>query len=237
MFSSSKTSHRQFGIERREFLRYLAAVSAIPSIAIRAEGQVTEQPHFQENPFTFGVTSGDPEPDGVVLWTRLAPQPLEPEGGMRKQSVTVRWEVAKDEGFKNLAKSGSTLAMPQLGHSVHVEVHGLEAHQWYYYRFHAGNETSPVGRTRTAPALDAMPDKMRFAFTSCQHYETGYFNGYPHMQEEDLDLVVHLGDYIYEGAGQGDRPRKHIGKEIESLADYRIRYAQYRMDPMLQEVP
>ncbi|MBT5707613.1 alkaline phosphatase D family protein [bacterium] len=236
MFSPHNLRNRRYGIERRQFLRYLATVSAIPMIGTRAEGHVTERPQFQGNPFTFGVTSGDPESDGVVLWTRLAPQPLEPEGGMKQQSVPVRWEVAKDEGFKNLVKNGSTLAMPQLGHSVHVEVHGLQAHHWYYYRFHAGNETSPVGRTRTAPALDAMPDKMRFAFTSCQHYETGYFNGYPHMQEEDLDLVVHLGDYIYEGTGQGDRPRKHIGEEIESLVDYRIRYAQYRIDPMLQEV-
>ena len=99
------------------------------------------------------------------------------------------------------------LALPQLGHSVHVEVTGLRPYHWYYYRFHAGNETSPVGRTRTAPAADTMPERVRFAFTSCQHYESGYFNGYPHMAKEDLDLIVHLGDYIYEYRGIDNRPR------------------------------
>ena len=127
------------------------------------------------------------------------------------------------------------LALPQLGHSVHVEVDGLDPHRWYYYRFHSGSETSPTGRTRTSPAPDVMPDSMRFAFTSCQHYEVGYFNGYPHMQKEDLDLVIHLGDYIYEYAGVDKRVRKHLGKEIESLDEYRQRYAQYRLDEDLRE--
>ena len=189
------TDTRRYGIERREFLRYMAAVSAIPTIALRAEGQVTDRPRFSGNPFTLGVASGDPEPNGVVIWTKLAPKPLD-GGGMPNEPMTVNWEVATDEAFSNVIRKGSTLAMPQLGHSVHVEVDGLKPHRWYFYRFHAGHETSPTGRTRTAPAFDAMPDQLRFAFTSCQHYESGYFNGYPHMQQEDLDLVVHLGDYI-----------------------------------------
>lgn len=226
---------RYYGIERRQFLRYLTAVSAIPTIALRAEDQVNEKARFTAYPFTLGVTSGDPAPDGVVIWTRLAPQPLEPSGGMDPKAVTVRWEVAHDEAFKSVVSSGSAQAMPQLGHSVHVELQGLQPHRWYFYRFHAGSETSPIGRTRTAPSLEAMPDKLRFAFTSCQHYESGFFNGYPHMSNEDLDLIVHLGDYIYEGAAQDNRPRKHIGKEVESLTDYRTRYTQYRLDPMLQE--
>ena len=234
----SRNSHRDrryYGIERRQFLRYLAAVSAIPTMALQAEDQVNERPRFNAYPFTLGVASGDPAPDGVVIWTRLAPQPLEPAGGMTPRAVTVRWEVAHDEAFKSVVTSGTAQALPQLGHSVHVELQGLQPHRWYFYRFHAGNETSPVGRTRTTPSLDTMPRKLRFAFTSCQHYESGYFNGYPHMRNEDLDLIVHLGDYIYEGSGQDNRPRKHIGKEIESLADYRTRYTQYRLDPMLQE--
>ena len=225
---------KRYGIERREFLRYMAAVSAIPTIALRADDQVTNKPRFSENPFTFGVASGDPEPDGVVIWTRLAPKPLD-RGGMPNEPVSVHWEVATDEAFGDVVRKGSALAMPQLGHSVHVEVEGLKPHRWYFYRFHAGKETSPVGRTRTAPALDAMPDRLQFAFTSCQHYESGYFNGYPHMQKEDLDLVVHLGDYIYEYKGIDNRTRKHIGNEIESLDDYRIRYAQYRLDMTLQD--
>ncbi len=229
-----KRDTRRYGIERREFLRYMAAVSAIPTIALRAEGQVTDKPRFSGNPFTLGVASGDPEPNGVVIWTKLAPNPLD-GGGMSHEPVKVQWEVATDEAFGDVAQKGSALAMPQLGHSVHIEVEGLQPHRWYFYRFHAGNETSPVGRTRTAPAPDAMPDRMRFAFTSCQHYESGYFNGYPHMQKEDLDLVVHLGDYIYEYKGIDKRPRKHIGNEIVSLDEYRTRYSQYRLDMTLQD--
>ncbi len=225
---------RRYGIERRAFLQYMAAVSAIPTIALRADERVNASPRFGGNPFTLGVASGDPEPDGVVIWTRLAPEPLD-GGGMPNEPVSVAWEIAEDEAFANVARKGTALAMPQLGHSVHVEVEGLRPHHWYFYRFHAGNETSPVGRTRTAPAFDTIPDRMRFAFTSCQHFETGYFNGYPHMQQEDLDLVVHLGDYIYEYAGADKKPRKHIGGEIVSLNDYRTRYAQYRLDMTLQE--
>lgn len=225
---------RTYGIDRRNFLQYMAAVSAIPTISLRAEGQVTSKPKFGSNPFSLGVASGDPEPDGVVIWTRLAPKPLE-GGGMPPEPVKVNWEIANDEAFGDVVEKGTALAMPQLGHSVHVEVEGLQPHRWYFYRFHAGDEVSPVGRTRTAPAYDASPDLMRFAFTSCQHFESGYFNGYPHMQQEDLDLVVHLGDYIYEYQGIDNRPRKHIGKEVVSLDDYRTRYAQYRLDMTLQD--
>ena len=187
---------KRYGVERRDFLKYMAVVSAIPFAACRTTGPVVERPRFADYPFKLNVASGDPEPDGVVLWTRLAPKPLE-GGGMPAEPVRTRWEVATDEAFTNVVRQGTALALPQLGHSVHVEVTGLKPHHWYFYRFHAGNETSPVGRTRTAPATDAMPERTRFAFTSCQHYESGYFNGYPHMAKEDLDLIVHLGDYIY----------------------------------------
>ena len=227
-------SKRTYGIDRRSFLHYMATVSAIPAIAQRVEGQVTTSPRFGDNPFTLGVASGDPEPDGVVIWTRLAPKPVD-GGGMANEPIAVHWEVATDEAFANVVQKGLSLAMPQLGHSVHVEVDGLQPHRWYFYRFYAGDEVSAVGRTRTAPAFDAMPDRLKFAFTSCQHYETGYFNGYPHMQKDDLDLVVHLGDYIYEYKGIDNRARKHLGNEIVSLENYRQRYAQYRLDSMLQE--
>ena len=233
-FRSSLSHSKRYGIPRRDFIQYMATVSAIPLAAVTAECAVVDNPQFDGNPFTLGVASGDPEPDGVVLWTRLAPNPLQ-HGGMPNEAVRTRWEVATDEGFTSVVRSGTALAMPQLGHSVHVEVDKLKPHSWYFYRFHAGNETSPIGRTRTAPARDAMPDRIRFAFTSCQHYESGYFNGYPHMQKEDLDLVVHLGDYIYEYGGQENRVRKHIGSEINSLPDYRMRYTQYRLDKSLQE--
>lgn len=234
MPSPSPSRSRLYGVERREFLRYVAMVSAIPTLSLRGAERVETQPRFSDHPFTLGVASGDPEADGVVLWTRLAPDPLG-GGGLPPVPIEVRWEVSRDEAFGDVVQSGVGLALPQLGHSVHIEVSGLDPHRWYFFRFHAGGETSPIGRTRTAPEPQAMPDRLRFAFTSCQHYEYGFFNGYPHMQREDLDLVVHLGDYIYEYAGQENRPRKHVGSEIESLNDYRTRYAQYRLDRELQE--
>jgi len=224
-----------YGVPRRQFLNYMAMVSVIPLSSGYLRGKINSSPKFSSYPFSLGVASGDPEPDGVVIWTRLAPDPLG-GGGIDPEPILVKWEVSQDEAFTKVVQQGSVVAGPQLGHSIHVELHGLKAHNWYYFRFHAGAEVSPVGRTRTAPAMDAMPEKMKFAFTSCQHFEVGYFNGYPHMQDEDLDLVIHLGDYIYEYAGMDKRVRKHIGsKEIESLDEYRQRYAQYRMDEDLQE--
>ena len=227
-------STRKYGLPRRQFLQYMAMVSAIPFAPEQAYGRVNESPRFSGDPFALGVASGDPEPDGVVIWTRLGTDPLG-GGGLDPEPIRVKWEVARDEAFSKIVRKGEALALPQLGHSVHVEVDGLDPHRWYYYRFHSGSETSPTGRTRTSPAPAVMPDSMRFAFTSCQHYEVGYFNGYPHMQKEDLDLVIHLGDYIYEYAGTDKRARKHLGKEIESLDEYRQRYAQYRLDEDLRE--
>ena len=147
-------NHRRYGIPRRDFLAYVATVSAIPNISVSQEVRVDEKLRFTEYPFTLGVASGDPEPDGVVLWTRLAPEPLA-DGGMQKIPVRTKWEVATDESFKHIVRSGHALATPQLGHSVHVEVDGLQPHHWYFYRFHAGGETSPVGRTHEALKADA----------------------------------------------------------------------------------
>ena len=225
---------KKYGVERRQFLKYMAAVSAIPFSSCRTTSPVLTRPQFEDYPFKLSVASGDPEPDGVVIWTRLSPLPLD-GGGMPSESIETFWEVATDEAFGNIVKKGTAIATPQLGHSVHVEVTGLKSAHSYFYRFHAGNDTSPVGRTRTAPAMNSMPNRMRFAFTSCQHYESGYFNSYPHMVEEDLDLIVHLGDYIYEYGGVDNRPRKHLGAEIETLDEYRTRYAQYRLDEMLAD--
>ncbi len=141
---------RTYGIARRDFLQYVASISAISSVSLGADQSVNHRPHFKEDPFQLGVASGDPAPDGVVIWTRLASNPLE-GGGMPNEAVPVRWEVATDEGFSKIVKKGTTLAMPQLGHSVHIEVDGLKPFHWYFYRFHTGKETSPIGRTRTAP--------------------------------------------------------------------------------------
>ena len=135
----NNTSMRKhtYGIDQRSFLHYMATASAIPAIAQRVEVQVTTSPRFGDNPFTLGVASGDPEPDGVVIWNRLAFKPAD-GGGMVNEPISVQWEVATDEAFGNVVQKGSSPAMPQPGHSVHVEVDGLQPHRWYFYRFHAG---------------------------------------------------------------------------------------------------
>jgi alkaline phosphatase D len=223
------------GVSRRLFMAYGAALSALPLLQHQcsaAERRVS----FADNPFSLGVASGDPDATSVVLWTRLAPKPLEPFGGMTPDLVPVRWEIADDEGMKNVVASGTATATPQLAHSVHVEVQGLQPNRWYWYRFRAGDADSPIGRTKTFPAADANADRLRFAFASCQHYEQGLYTAYRHMAAEDLDLVVHLGDYIYEGPGTENKVRKHIGGKLNSLADYRQRLAQYKSDPLLMAV-
>ena len=179
------------------------------------------------------MASGDPSPDGFVLWTRLAPFPIN-GGGMPKENVDVRWELADDDQMKQIVRSGNTTASPHLAHSVHVELDGLDPNRWYWYRFQAGDAVSPVGRTRTAPWRNTIPDSIRFVFASCQHYESGYFNAYRHMAQDDLDIVIHLGDYIYEGGVGTNGIRQHNGPELSSLDDYRNRHALYRSDPDLQ---
>ncbi len=185
------------------------------------------------DPFTLGVASGDPLPDGVVLWTRLAPDPLA-GGGMPPRPVPVDWELAEDESFRRVVRSGTATADPSFAHSVHVEVDGLEPASWYFYRFRAGGAISPAGRTRTAPT--GAPDRLRLAVASCQHYEQGLYTAYQHMAAEDLDLVLHVGDYIYESDTPPDRPRlrQHNSTEPVTLDEYRNRYALYKSDPSLQ---
>jgi alkaline phosphatase D len=232
MAVSFPTLLREFATNRRDFIRAGASLAIIPWLAKLSTGAVAEPPKFTADPFTMGVASGDPSPDGMVLWTRLAPDPLN-GGGLPLQPYEVGWELATDAGFKDIVQRGTSLATPQLGHSVHVTMQGLQPAAWYFYRFHCGDAVSPVGRTRTTPAAEALPDRLRFAFASCQHYETGLFTALEHMAQEDLDLIVHLGDYIYEYAGQDKRIRKHSGPEITTLEHYRNRYAQYRMDTHL----
>ncbi len=154
-----------------------------------------------------------------------------------RKKVPVKWEVATDEGFKNVVQKGSDFAYPEYVHAVHVNVQGLQPNREYYYRFKAGPEISPVGKTKTAPAPGARVGEFAFAFASCQNYPIGYYNSYQNMAEEDLDTVVFLGDYIYEGDAQGDLGRGHVpARELFSLDDYRVRTAQYKTDPDLQRV-
>jgi alkaline phosphatase D len=168
-----------------------AAALAMPLASRVARGQ----PRFTADPFSLGVASGDPVADGFVLWTRLAPDPLN-GGGMPPEAVPVRWEIARDARFLDVVRRGETVAAPELGYSVHVDVTGLEPDRWYYYRFIAGGEMSPIGRTRTFPPIGTPADRLRFAFASCQHYGQGYFTAYDAMMQDDLDLILHLGDYI-----------------------------------------
>ena len=225
------------GVSRRFLLRYAAALATVPLLAHGAAAAAAGPAHtsFASDPFALGVASGDPDPTGVVLWTRLAPRPLDPDGGMDPTPVNVRWEVAADEGMRKVVRSGTAAAAPGLGHSVHVEVQGLEPDRWYWYRFRAGDAESPLGRTRTMPAPAATPERLRFAFASCQHYESGLYTAYRRMAEDELDLIVHLGDYIYEGAPNKGNVRTHHSPAARTLETYRMRHAQYRTDPLLQE--
>ncbi|MFC4056278.1 alkaline phosphatase D family protein [Actinomadura syzygii] len=184
--------------------------------------------------FTLGVASGDPLPDGVVLWTRLAPKPVD-GGGMPSSPVPVSWQVAEDERFERIRARGVVTARPESGHSVHAEVAGLRPDREYHYRFRAGDEVSPVGRTRTAPEDGAVNRRLRFAFASCQSWQDGYFTAYSHLAEEDVAFLAFLGDYIYESAPKTTTVRTHEGKgEPYTLAEYRNRHAQYKTDANLQ---
>jgi alkaline phosphatase D len=218
-------------LSRRAFLASGAALFVPPHLTFAA---VRRNIQFPSNPFTLGIASGDPVSDGVVLWTRLAPDPLD-GGGMPPDPIEVEWEIAAGEHMNDIVRTGRTIAAPDLAHSVHVEVGGLRPDREYWYRFHAGEAVSPIGRTRTLPASASRMDTLRFAFASCQNFEMGYFTPFDHVAREDLAFVIHLGDYIYETQGREGQTRRHVGGEPRTLAEYRTRYAQYKTDPDLQE--
>lgn len=218
---------------RRTVLRIAAGLAASAVLAPVASYKTWAQPRFSAYPFTLGVASGSPRADGIVLWTRLAPEPLA-GGGMPSTSVELNWELARDESFRNIVRTGTATATPELGHSVHVEVTDLEPAHWYWYRFTAGDAVSPAGRTRTAPAPDVALERLRFAFASCQQYEQGYYAAHRHLAAEDLDLIVFLGDYIYESSWGRNHVRKHDSGEPYTLSEYRNRYALYKSDPDLR---
>jgi alkaline phosphatase D len=189
---------------------------------------------FQASPFTLGVASGDPSPDGVVIWTRLATAPLEVGGSMSPDPVEVHWEIGRDEKLAHVVQRGRTTATAAWAHAVHVEVDGLDPDRWYWYRFRAGDVVSPIGRTKTLPRVGAAVNRLRFAFGSCQHYEQGLYTAHRHLAAEDVDVLFFLGDYIYEGPATPGRVREHLGAEAATLDGYRLRYAQYKTDPDLQ---
>jgi alkaline phosphatase D len=215
-------------LDRRKLLQ-LAAASASSLWLARS---AWSQQRFAGNPFGLGVASGSPTHDSIVLWTRLLAPDVSQSLG--KQAVTVRWELAHDEQFARVARSGQAQALAELAHSVHVEVAGLEPDRWYFYRFMVGDVVSATGRTRTFPAPDAAAQKLRLAYASCQRWDHGYFSAYRHMREENLDAVLFLGDYIYEYQAAANAVRVPTGGWVLTLDDYRQRYALHRSEPELQ---
>lgn len=191
-------------------------------------------PDLPGDPFTLGVASGDPLADSVVLWTRLAPDPFADDGsgGMPDTPIDVVWEVARDDEFTSIRSAGVVTARPDHGHSVHVDVTGLDAGTTLHYRFRVGEWTSPVGTTATLAT--AGTQRLALAVVNCQWYETGAYGAYRHLLDEDIDLVVHLGDYIYEyPAIEGDRATRPA-HQVRTLTDFRLRYASYKVDEHLQ---
>jgi alkaline phosphatase D len=229
---------RTMHTSRRRVLTTGALVGAATALPVtgrrdlRATAAAAPLPSY---PFRLGVASGDPSPDGFVLWTRLALDPLAADGlgGMPDRSYQVLWQVATDERFTDVVRAGAATAAGTSAHSVHVEVGGLLPGREYFYRFRTGEHVSTVGRALTTPAYDASPAALALGVVSCSNYPAGYFTAYRRMAEERPDLVLHLGDYTYEGAGSGIG-RTHAGPETRTLAGYRQRHAQYKTDADLQ---
>jgi alkaline phosphatase D len=220
-------------MSRRGLLNLAWKLGAAAVLQPAGSPRLLAQPLFTAYPFPLGVASGDPLPGGVVLWTRLAPDPLN-GGGMPMANVEVAWELAHDRAFAKVALKGTAVARPELGHSVHVETDGLEPGRDYFYRFRCGGEVSQTGRTRTAPAAGAAVDRLRFAVCGCNDYEPGLFTAFRSIADGAFDFVFHTGDYIYEDRGDGGQNvalvREHRGQELYTLVDYRNRYAQYKTD-------
>jgi len=213
---------------RRKFLGASLAITG-SGLLLPRRARPDESFRFSKNPFSLGIASGYPTPDGMVLWTRLAPSPLEPGGGMPQEVIPVDWEVASDEKMHTIVQHGTDYATPDWAHSIHVEPSGLDPGRDYWYRFESGGSRSPIGRTRTAPTYGAPLDRLKLGVVCCQHYEQGYYTAYRHMLADNLDLIVHVGDYIYEG-NSVIKVRHHNMPVAFTLDDYRARHALYRTD-------
>ncbi|PLW71661.1 twin-arginine translocation signal domain-containing protein [Streptomyces sp. SCUT-3] len=225
---------------RRDLLKAAAAAGALgavwplvgdlsPAQAVEAAGLLGAE--YDPAPFTLGVASGDPTPTGFVLWTRLAPEPLAAEQAL-PEVVEVKWVVAEDRDLRRVVARGTAPASATLGHSVHVSVDGLRDGRQYWYAFSALGRRSRLGRTRTAPAGPV--SRVRFASANCQAFHGGYYAAHRGIAREDIDFVVHLGDYIYEG-GPVSGPRGNGTAVDFTLGDYRRRHALYKGDRSLRE--
>ncbi|WP_172386010.1 alkaline phosphatase [Streptomyces sp. MNP-20] len=233
---------------RRRFLTGTGAAAALafatnlPTAGVAGAAEL-DAARVSDDPFTLGVASGDPQPDSVLLWTRLAPEPYEENGGLPAERVTVQWELSRDPRFRRSVRRGTATAHPEFNHSVHVQVDHLDTDRAYYYRFRTGKWTSETGRTRTAPHPHGRAGALTLAAVSCQAYHDGYFTAYKHLAEDDVDVVFHLGDYLYEYAVNSvggarkytDRVLPDVfNRETQTLDDYRRRYALYKSDPDLR---
>lgn len=224
-------------LTRRRFLRGLGASAGLIAAPAYLVSGRTRAGDSGSELFALGVASGDPSHDSVVLWTRLAPDPLN-GGGMPRRPVVVDWAVATDPDMGRVIRRGVTTAQPEDGHAVHVVAHGLPSNQWLYYQFRAMGSQSRIGRTRTFPAPRDRAERLRFAVANCQNYQQGFYPAYRDMLGQDLDFVVHVGDYIYEDGPSSiviAPGRSHNGGEVISVEDYRNRYALYRLDQDLQD--
>ena len=217
-----------------------AAVTAVaaPALVGAASPALAET---EAPAFLHGVASGDPLPDGVLLWTRVTPVADAVPGSGTGPDVTVDWEVAEDRAFARTVARGRATATAASDHTVKADVRGLRPATTYHFRFTAGGTVSPVGRTRTTPAAEAATPGVRFGVVSCANWESGYFSAYRHLAARaDLDAVLHLGDYIYEYASGGYPEAKYVVRpheprhEIVSLSDYRTRHGKYKTDADLQ---
>lgn len=225
----------------RQWSRLAAALAWQQLFASPVQAQVELPPWTtSSNVFSLGVASGEPRPDSVVLWTRLAPVPSMADGGMPARPIPVIWEVAHDEQFLRIARSGTTQALPERIHALHLEVDGLTPGRRYFYRFMAAGQVSPIGRTRTAPQPQSYPQRLRMVLASCQHYEAGHFTLHREIAQADVDLVLFAGDYIYDTEMPGlsrVRQHPHVFPRHErdyTLEDYRLHHASYKLDADLQ---
>ncbi len=237
-------------IDRRQFLLATIATATVGACSSSGDGATdtsttsssssVAEVELPRNPFTLGVASGDPLPDGVLLWTRLAMDPTAADGAMPPDDIPVRWELSTDETFDDIVADGTHVASAALAHSVHADVDGLEPDTVFLYRFTVGDWTSPVGTTRTFPAESSSPERFRFAVAGCQDLQFGRYGAWAHAAADgDLDAVVFMGDYVYELppfdiTPEQDGSRTWRVDSTESLDDYRSRYAQVREDPALQ---
>jgi alkaline phosphatase D len=229
-------------MQRRALLRGLGASALLTLSGGFLARPVWSSPVFAAYPFSLGVASGDPAPDGFVIWTKIAPTPLERGAGMPKRPVEVEWSVAVDERMRDIVQTGKAIAHPELGHAVHVETRGLQPARDYYYQFTAGGERSAIGRSRTLPPAGSPLARLRFGVAGCQKYEDGLFTAWRRLAAERFDFVFHYGDYIYEYPfiRPGDRRLPVIRvmpgepDECYTLDDYRHRYSLYQLDPDLQ---